>query len=123
MVQEQILEWIDDEDLTVHVVWMPVLPADTEEAAERAREHVPDPRALHYWDGDQSLGQAWREVVALPEGNDRLAWDIYLVYPRGASWGAGPPAPRDWRHQLALDERHLLDGETLRWAIASLTGS
>lgn len=104
------------DELSVHVVWTPVLASDSFEAAQQAPELIPDYRAKHYWDNDRSLGLAYARVVELPRGR-ALAWDIYFTYGRGAEWTSSPPEPAYWAHQLGFDERLLLDGDAL---IASL---
>jgi len=33
----------------------------------------------------------------------KIAWDIYLFYPRSAVWADNPPPPLYWMHQLPDD--------------------
>lgn len=119
MVLENVLEKIPDEDLSVHVVWTPVLRSDNFDATGSAQKLIPDPRALHYWDGDQDLGKAYGTVVELPRGRE-LAWDIYFAYDEGVVWGEEVPPPSHWAHQLGMDARHLGDGTKLREALRAL---
>ena len=120
MVQESVLDELGRQDIAVHVIWTPVMAGDDLAAAESAVETVMDPRALHYWDEDLSLGIAYKDCVPLPEGNDELAWDIDFVYERGTRWGDHPPVPTNWWHQLAFDERFLAGGEELREELGRL---
>lgn len=119
MVVDSVLEKIPSEDLAVHVVWTPVLQADDFESARQAASLIPDPRAIHYWDEDQSLGLAYGRELELPRGRE-LAWDIYFAYAAGVEWGEHVPPPGDWAHQLGRDERHLGDGSGLRAAVEAL---
>ena len=116
MVLENVLSQVSSDQIVIHVVWMPVLPSDNFEAAKEAPSLIPDPRARHYWNGDQSLGKVYGNTVALPSGRE-LAWDIYFVFGAGIEWGEDVPVPSDWVHQLGMDERHLGDGDTLRASV------
>lgn len=118
MVQQQILAAIDDERLRVYVVWTPVLKEDNRQAAVKAKANVTDPRAVHFWDADKSLGTALGEIVTLPRGRT-LAWDVYFVFDRDVQWHDEPPQPAAWMHQLGVDER-TLDGDRLARSIATL---
>ena len=117
-MQQEILEVVNDEKLTVYVVWTPVLQEDDRQAAIKAIGKVPDERATHFWDADKSLGFSLGRTVTLPRER-QLAWDVYFVFDADAEWGDGPPQPSDWMHQLGTDERKL-DGEKLRNAVESL---
>jgi hypothetical protein len=119
VVLENVLQKIPDEDLSVHVVWTPVLKSDHFGATAAAQKLIPDLRALHYWDGDQHLGKAYGAVLELPRGRE-LAWDIYFAYDAGVLWGTEVPPPSLWAHQLGSDSRHLGDGARLRQAVRAM---
>ena len=114
-----MLEKVQSDQLSVHVVWTPVLAKDDFESAKVARSLIPDPRAVHYWDGDQALGLAYGKVLELPRGRE-LAWDIYFAYGEGVEWGDVVPPPTDWVHQLGRDDKHLGDGGKLRGSVEAL---
>lgn len=118
MVADKVLSKLESKDLSVYVVWTPVLGNDDFESTESAVETIADPRATHYWDGEKSLGQLFAMAVELPNGRN-FAWDIYFAFPPDAVWKATVPAPSDWMHQLAWDERKL-DGNKLRESIQAL---
>jgi len=118
VVHDEVLEKIDNEDLSVFAIWMPVLGSDNAEAAIDAESLLADPRARHYWDEGNSLGKLYGRSLKLPRGR-QLAWDIYFVYEPGVRWDSEPPPPTQWMHQLGLDERHL-DGDKLRESIEAL---
>lgn len=119
MVQEKVLDVIDSEDVSAHIVWMPVLRGDNFDAAERAPKLIPDVRARHYWDGDQDIGKLYGRIVELPIGRE-LAWDIYFVFEPGVVWDEVAPVPTDWAHQLGRDERLLEEGDGLYAAVKKL---
>lgn len=77
-----------------------------------------DPRAVHFWDADKSLGNALGKVVTLPRGRT-LAWDVYFVFDANAQWRSVPPQPADWMHQLGVDER-TLDGGRVKQSVTKL---
>lgn len=108
---------IDDPDLAVLCVWVPMLGGDTEPAARASTRLLPDPRVHHFWTGDQELGKAVQRTLDIP----RVAWDIYLVYAPDVRWEDGPPQPQSFLHQLrGLSEETLLDGERLAGRVRPL---
>lgn len=118
-MHQNILDQIESDRLSVHVVWTPVLRSDSRESVEKARRLFTDERITQYWDADQRLGKTYGEIVELPN-NRSLAWDIYFAFDKKAQWTDRPPEPATWAHQLGRDERSLGDGETLRAAIEEL---
>lgn len=117
-MQQQILAAIGDEQLRVYVVWTPVLKEDNREAAVMARASMTDPRVMHFWDADKSLGNSLGKIVTLPRGR-KLAWDVYFVFDANAEWRDVPPQPTDWMHQLGIDDR-TLDGDCLKQSVTKL---
>jgi hypothetical protein len=52
-----------------------------------------------YWDGNDLLGVAYRQVLGWKDDN---AWDVYMLYGPKAQWtGDLPPAPDFYMHQDA----------------------
>jgi hypothetical protein len=87
-VQEQVLERYPDADLRLYAVWLPVLATD--ERFEVAEVMV-DSRVSHYWDAEQRVSDALREVAQVPEGV--LLWDAFLLFGPDARWTRRPPEP------------------------------
>ena len=113
-MQGSVLETIDDQELAVLSVWVPMLPGDDERASRRASRLLPDSRVRHFWTDDQELGKAFQKALDIP----RVAWDIYLVYPPETRWNGQPPVPETFMHQLhGLPEETMLDGDGLAEAI------
>jgi hypothetical protein len=102
-------------DLHVYVVWVPILPDDDAPAAARAAQRFTDPRVTHYWDQGRALGDALGDDLALPPREagraHGAAWDVYMVFGRGARWGERPAF---WMHQL--DDVPLTTAPRLRGA-------
>ncbi|MEX0785523.1 MAG: hypothetical protein WD939_02690 [Dehalococcoidia bacterium] len=107
-MQTDVLDQIDDASLRAYVVWVPILPDDSEAAARESMSLAQDARAAHFWDAQKALPPLFARVLGLPKGSP--AWDVYLAYPAGATWGDAPPAPSFWHHQLGdLDIAPTLD--------------
>ena len=105
------------------VVWIPILAGDDREAAEKAAARFSDARVRHYFDRDRALGVELGEALGIgPAAREAgrahgVAWDVYVVYPKGTAWNGVAPRPSFWMHQLsqvpdAVAPR--LDGAALR---------
>ena len=105
-----MLDQINDPDVRVYIVWVPSLPADTEDRVPAATEKITDARATHYWDEKGALKLAYQRVMKW----DQPAWDVYYAYRRDAEWKKNPPTPDYWQHQLrGLPPERMLDGSKL----------
>jgi len=57
-----------------------------------------------------------KEIANSIGWDGHVAWDIYLFYARYAAWNNGPPAPKNWVHQLKdswADKEHFHTGDDL----------
>ena len=48
---------------------------------------MPDPRVMHFWDGDTQIGQWFAKQV---DGYEGVAWDVYYLYGPDATWNSIP---------------------------------
>ena len=113
-----MLRTIDDERLSVLVVWEPIMKFDSEETARRAAGLFPDPRVRQFWAPTTEVGEMFQKPLKL---KSEPAWDAYLVYAPGARWEQSPPRPRDFMHQLwALPASKRLDGKVLAAKLSKL---
>jgi copper chaperone CopZ len=87
------------DDVAVAVVWIDMLPSDSEASARRAAVLLQDPRVNQFHDPQRHAGQAWAEVL----GIQGIAWDTYMLFAGGALWDGGAPMPDEWFHQLGDD--------------------
>ena len=101
MVHAKAISRIPNDDLTVLVVWTPRYPGDTRAKAVDATKHVPDARAIHFWDEHGAVPTAYGRVLDLPAGK-QFAWDTYMVFDANAEWIDSPPTPNHWMHQLGV---------------------
>jgi hypothetical protein len=91
--------------IIVYVVWIPVLKGDTPEAARHSARLIANTgQVAHYWDADRELSDRYRDLLRLKERGRTVAWDLYLIYERGARWTADLPTPTLWMQQLLLDD-------------------
>jgi hypothetical protein len=95
-IQTTILDKIDDPNLSVTIVWMPVSEADSMRAIGRAASVIPDPRVAHFWDPGVQIDPYLREAIRF-KPKLRL-YDIVLVYDRQATWIDRLPPPGYWMH-------------------------
>lgn len=109
-VQSKVLEKIKDPDVRVYAVYLPILRGDAEGSVTDATKRLPDGRVSYFWDGKGETGQSYSRVLRLGPGQP--AWDVYMVFNRGAQWASDPPAPDYWMHQLGgVDPERRLDGD------------
>jgi RimJ/RimL family protein N-acetyltransferase len=80
------------------VVWLPMKPKDSPEAAHLESENLTDERvSVRGWDNERQIGNLFAKPLKLSS----TAWDVYLVYAPGIKWkGKQPPKPSYWMHQL-----------------------
>ncbi len=78
----------------------------------------------HYWDGEQRVGASVQHFV---KGLEYPAWDFWMVYQPGTTWGESAPEPDWWEHQLgALGREHKqrrLDAERFAGKAEELAGT
>ena len=118
-VVQQLLYEFEDDDFQVYVVWEPILRTDKHEVAVKATSFIPGSRAKHYWVDDRSVGHLFKDAIGLKK---EPAWDVYLLYAAGAKWGASPPAPDYFQHQLGgrLPPENRLNGDGMAERIEGL---
>lgn len=97
VVQSVFSKHPNDARLRGFVVWLPMLPSDSKEAAGAQAASFVDGRLAQQWDGDRASGN----LLARTLGLKGSAWDVYLLYAPGVKWtGEQPPVPTFWMHQL-----------------------
>jgi hypothetical protein len=112
-VRAAISERFPDANISMSVIWLPIMETDGEAAAAQVVSMIPDARAVHFWDPQKLAGKAFGKCVGF-EG--RVAWDFYLFYPPGVEWDDEPCEPAAWMYQPSDDwteAEHMRQGETL----------
>jgi hypothetical protein len=100
-----VLDVIDDAPgISVFVLWLNMLEGDSPHAALRAaKDFTVDVVVRHYWEEEGwPLSTRVRSVLGIgPYDPTQSAWDVHLLYPRGAEWnGDDPPSPAAWAYNL-----------------------
>ena len=104
-------------NVAVYVVWSSQVWGKERNVAEAAGV-IPDRRALHFWDGDKLVGEAYQPLLGTPEE----AWDVWMLFDKEARWeGEAPPRPAWWEHNLYGMPAELgLDGDRFAKKAAAL---
>lgn len=126
-MQKEIVEAFPAAKLGIYVVWVPMIPTDSEAAARRAATMYKDARIHQYYDPDRLTGIAYskdlkpdqfRDLVgSLPEDDplkkhikewfarppeERPVWDVVYFFGEGVKWTEALPAPSSWTKQIAF---------------------
>lgn len=80
-MQKELLDKSTSQNLRVYAVWLPMLATDARD--EWNGTTMPDPRVMHFWDGETEIGQWFAEQV---EGYRGISWDVYYLYGPDATW-------------------------------------
>ena len=74
-----LLEEFKHDRLRGVVIWVPVLPTDSQRAAEAEASDFTDGRISHFWDADRNLAGSFASTLGLRGP----AWDVYLLFDAG----------------------------------------
>ena len=102
-MQTQLLARLASDQLRVYVVWLPMLAGDARQ--EWNGNTMPDPRVMHFWDGERQVGEWFAEEV---EGYRGVSWDTYYLYGPDAKWET-IPSPLAGSGGTIYGERETLD--------------
>ena len=96
-----LLDEFPCDDLSVFLIWIPMLDEDNFEAAIARSRELSDSRLMQAWDSSRQIGKLFAKTLNL----EKTAWDVYLIYARTESnWdGDGVQSPTFWMHQLISD--------------------
>lgn len=113
-MRRAVLEAYPDADIRVSMVWIPMVEGDSLIAAQVISRDIVDSRVRHFFDASKRAGKA---IASSLGGAGKIAWDIYLFFPKGSRWTSNPPAPQFWMHQLTesvwADAAHRHCGDAL----------
>jgi len=136
-VQKEISGHFADSNLAVLIVWVPMVPTDSERAARREARLLDDPRVHHFYDPQKALGRAFATDVfvgcidqalqTLPAADrlrerleawsqlpphERIVWDAFFVYPKEVVWEDCVPVPSRWAKQVEFRQVEPLERST-----------
>lgn len=126
---KEIAEKYSQDEVSVHVVWLPMVSGDDERAARSTGRMYAAHPVHQYYDGQRSVGLSYRREVFTNCLNDALSvmpqdhplyaelnewastprgigplWDAVLFYPPGIEWDDHIPRPAAWSKQVAFFE-------------------
>jgi hypothetical protein len=84
-VKNVLLNEYSSTELRVYAIWLPMLFSDARAAWNG--NTLPDPRVIHFWDGERYVGEWFAEKV---EGYRGVSWDAYYLYGADAKWETIP---------------------------------
>ena len=108
-----------DQDIGVYAVWVPILGFDSKASLPQATKRFSDPRVRQYWDAKAELSRAYAPILKA----DGVAWDVYLLFDRGAEWKDQPPVPVFVMDKIGLPNGKRLDGAELARELSALRNS
>jgi hypothetical protein len=87
-VRDNILEQQPDANLSVYVVWLPMLSLDSRSAVDT--ELLADPRVSQFWDEERVVGR-WLAESGIGElAHSGIVWDAYYLFGPDAAWNERP---------------------------------
>lgn len=127
VVEKEITARYPASQVPAFIVWIPMVPTDSEKAARGSAAIFPQQRATQFYDARQELGTLYahqtfagfyeraRESVADDHYlamalDDRIEvkrpqWDLYMLYAPGVKWESeAPPMPTHWIRHLGRGE-------------------
>jgi len=104
-VQTHLLAQYPSEQLRVYAVWLPMLWEDAREKWNGTM--LPDPRVMHFWDGELQIGHWFAKQV---DGYEGVSWDAYYLYGPDAVWES-TPSPLIATGRTIYGEREKLEME------------
>ena len=91
-----ILSECREANLATLVIWMKGEPEDSLHRATNESIRLREASA-QFWDEKDDIGA---ELARKLKRRGSIAWDIYLGYLPGVTWGRTPPRPKSWVHQM-----------------------
>lgn len=106
MLQRYLVEQIADPKMAIYLVWGPMQGNESESDARQATRVIGGPRVSHFWTPKHTIAEAYMAPLGL-ENDIEPAWDTYMLFPAGATWGETVPVPA----YFMVEEKALLPAE------------
>lgn len=94
---KDIFAGIDDDNLRLYAVWLPILEDDSREKALKRAGSFADKRMISIWDSEGVTSRQWQLALRI----DQQAWDVYMIYDKGHRWNSAPESPDFYMRQLS----------------------
>ena len=92
---EELLKREKAVNLTVLVVWEPILASDWSRPTRPVLARISDPRVEQFWDKDHLIAKRLDQQLSTSQPNccrhAGTLWDVVALYPQGVQWGGSQP--------------------------------
>lgn len=82
-------------NLTVLVVWEPILASDWSRPTRPVLARIPDQRVIQFWDKDHLTAKQLDGQLSNRQPSccrhAGILWDLVALYPKGVQWGSSEP--------------------------------
>lgn len=82
-------------NLTILVVWEPILASDWSRPTRPVLARIPDRRAMQFWDKDHLIARQLDQQLSTSQASccrhAGVLWDVVALYPKGVQWGGSQP--------------------------------
>ncbi len=109
---QNIMMEFGNRDVRAYFVWVPILPADNEQAARRSTLQYSAPNSVYFYAQSAKLSHDVASVIRLAAG--RPAWDVYFLFKKGVTWDRVFPMPNYWQRQLKVLQGDAFDPRVMR---------
>ena len=98
---EEVLKQEKSNNVTVLVVWEPILASDWSRPTRPVMARIPDKRVIQFWDKGRLIAKQLSAQLHTKEPNccrnSGTLWDLVTHYPAGTKWHTAAPATAAWR--------------------------
>ncbi len=102
-------------DVRAYFVWIPILSADSEQAARQSTLRYAAPNSIYFWTQSARLSHEAASVMRMAAG--RPAWDVYLLYRKAITWDRVFPTPSYWQQQLEILQGDAFNPQVIRMRV------
>jgi hypothetical protein len=92
---EDLLKQEKSVNLTILVVWEPILASDWSRPTRPVLARISDPRVKQFWDKDHLIAKQLDQQLSTSQPNccrhPGILWDVVALYPKGVPWGGSQP--------------------------------
>lgn len=82
-------------NLTILVVWEPILASDWSRPTRPVLARIPDRRVMQFWDKDHLIARQLNQQLSTSQPtccrHAGILWDVVALYPKGVQWGGSQP--------------------------------
>jgi hypothetical protein len=92
---EELLKQEKSVNLTILVVWEPILSSDWGRPTRPVLGRISDPRVKQFWDKDHLIAKQLNQQLSTSQPSccrhAGILWDVAALYPKGVQWGGSQP--------------------------------